>query len=174
MAIQAQSGTADQMAPARRSSLSIGRRVLAVIDGEPGARAIFDFLTTMPGQDPAGDIVLLNLQPRPDEVRTRAILADKVHQHLMARGQAVIAKVKEALVETGLTYRSRVEIGDDAETIVRCAHEEGCNLIVLTAREAAGLHRRLLKSTGIAICSRAGQVAEISDLPVLILKPRVQ
>lgn len=173
MAIQTQSRTTDHILSARLAALSRGGSLLAVIDGDPRSKGVVDHLIGMGRQELAGDSVLLNLQPRPAEIRTRAIMADKVRQHLMARGHAVLAQAEQALTEAGLNCRSRVEIGDDAETIVRCAKEERCDLIVMAAPRAAGFHRRLLKATGIAICSRAGQVAELSELSVLILKPRV-
>ena len=174
MAIQVQSGTVDFMVPTRLVSHAMGRRVLAIIDGEAESKIVVDHLLATLGHQSPPAVVLLIPQPRPDEIRTRAIMADKVRQHLMARGHAVAAKAQQSLADAGLSCRSRVEIGDDTETIVRCAHEEGCDLIVMAAPEAGGLHRRIIKATGIAICSRAGQVAEISDLPVLILKRQVQ
>lgn len=149
---------------------AVGTRVLAVIDNDDQWHPAVDQLAARATAIGVSGVVLVNLQPRPNEIRTRGIFREKVQAHLFERGREMLAAPARILQAAGIETKTRVELADDAETIIRCAHEEGCSSIIVAAPPVGALRRALVKATGLA-GSTASQLAEVADVPVLVVHP---
>jgi nucleotide-binding universal stress UspA family protein len=64
----------------------------------------------------------------------------------------------------------RIEVGDPAETILRVASEEGCDLILLGDEHPGALRRWLPKVTGLSLATVASQVVQLAAVPVVVVK----
>lgn len=147
-------------------------RVLAVIeDGSADHPLIHALVNGLADQTTAG-VVLLNMQPEPNEVRTRGMFKDKTRAALLARGRKSLSSAEQALTDAGALHSSQVVISDDAEVIVQHARKEGCSLILIAASPISPLRRRWRGLTGLTGRSIAAQLADIADLPMLILPHR--
>lgn len=147
-----------------------GTRVLAVIDNDDHWHPAIDQLTAYATTHGLAGVVLVNLQPQPNEIRTRGIFREKVRALLIERGWEKLAAPLRSLQAAGIEPKTRVELADDAETIVRCAREEGCSSIVIAAPPLGPLRRAWVRTTGLA-GSTASQLAELADVPVLVVHP---
>jgi|YelNatPaOPRAMG01_1025707.scaffolds.fasta_scaffold03939_9 nucleotide-binding universal stress UspA family protein len=76
---------------------------------------------------------------------------------------AVSRRTAEALEPYSLDYETRQEVGHPAETIIRVANEENCDLIVLGSRGLSEIRSFLMGS----VCDR---VSHHAHCPVLIVK----
>lgn len=92
-----------------------------------------------------GDIVLLHVfEPIPLVVGGDAhaeLLADKT-----AEGHTLLNSVTAGLENKNISYRCRIEEGTIAETIIRVAHEENADLIIMYTDGRDGLEDMLLGS----------------------------
>ena len=92
-----------------------------------------------------GDIVLLHVfEPLPQ------IVGGEAHAELLAeqkaKGQTLLNTVLAEMEKPAAAVRCRVEEGTPAETIVRVAHEENADLIVMFTDGRDGLRDLLLGS----------------------------
>ena len=78
-------------------------------------------------------------------------------------GQARLVAARRKLDAAGLTYRARVLVGPVAETIVKHARQERCDLIAIGTRGLTEIGKALIGST-------ATKVLHISPIPVLLVK----
>lgn len=140
-------------------------------DADPDHPLIRTLVTDLAGQLTAG-VVLLNVQPEPDEVRTRAIFKDKTRALLLERGNKVLAPARQALATAGIMHASHVLICDDVEEIVRHAHQESCSLIVVAAGPQGEWRRHWLGITGQTSKSIASRLADVADIPLLVIRRR--
>lgn len=146
-------------------------RILAYVDSEEAGEAIVAWLRECTTREPVAEILLLAVLPRPNEVRTRGIMADTVRKHLMEAGQRRLAGAEQALAEAGMRSQSRVELDDETEAILRHAREVGCRMIALAGKPPAVIPR-WLAAAGLGGCSLGARIADLADVPVLILKGR--
>lgn len=146
-------------------------RVLAVIDNDDHWRPIVDrLLAAAVGSSAA--VVLLNVQPKPNEMQTRGLFKEAIRTRLLERGEEMLAHAKHALSEAGIFCKTRVELADnDADAIVRIAHEEDCGSIIVATPPLSALRRTWTRTTGWSSGSTASQLAELADLPVLVVHP---
>lgn len=170
MGLPAQIRSSPTNAAPHTSASAVGKRVLAVIDNDDQWHPAIDHLAARARAIGVSGVVLVNLQPRPNEIRTRGIFREKVRAHLLERGQEMLEAPARTLQAAGIETKTRVELADDAETIIRCAHEEGCSSIVVAAPSAGALRRAWVRTTGLT-GSTASQLAELADVPVLVLHP---
>lgn len=146
------------------------RRVLACIDDEGAGPAIVQWVQTLPASFDR-EVVLLGLLPKPEDVRTRGIFLDAVRQHLRETGERRVAAVASALKDADLTQRHRVELVDDAQSIIDLAREEGADVIVLVGKPLGALQRRIVAA--LPFRSLASRVVELADIPVLVLRQAI-
>ena len=66
--------------------------------------------------------------------------------------------------------KEHIEIGDAAETILRVAQEERCDLILLGEAHPGVIRRWLAKATGVTLGSIGCQVVQLADMPVLVVQ----
>jgi nucleotide-binding universal stress UspA family protein len=146
-------------------------RVLAVIDGSESSGRVTKYLLDLHARDGALDVVLLNVQPPPAVGRLRgygsfrrAQIDDRLINDL---GKRVVTSTARHLDAANIAHKDRIELGDLAETIVRCADEEKCDLIVLAESQPSALQRWLMRTTGAVIHSVASVVIHRARVPVL-------
>jgi nucleotide-binding universal stress UspA family protein len=78
-------------------------------------------------------------------------------------GQARLEAAKRKLAAAGIAHRARVLVGPIAETIVKHARQERCDLIFIGTRGMTEMGKALVGST-------ATKVLHISPIPVLLVK----
>lgn len=163
--------------PAQRYPIALPlprrRKVLAVVDGSARTADVIEFLVAQVG-DTAQEVVVLNVQPLPEDWRMRGyetFKRDEIRDRLVNdRGRPVVASVAGALDRAGIAHKERVEIGDTAETIERCAREEGCEQIVIAEPRSGVLRRWLALQAGVTVGSVVPQLLELTDLPVVVVR----
>lgn len=105
-------------------------RVLAAVDGSEQAGSVAEYILDRFGGSIATHVVVLNAQPKPQEWQTRGIAQEAIRDRLHELGQKATAPVAERLEQGQIAAKPRIELGDPADTIVRCAKEERCDLIL--------------------------------------------
>jgi nucleotide-binding universal stress UspA family protein len=156
--------------PANSSPL----RVLAVVDGTECAGRVTKYLLDLKARNDAIEVILLNVQPLPEVGRLRGYgsfrrteIDDRLINDL---GKRVVTSVARHLDAASITHKDRIELGDPAETIVRCADEEKCGLIVLAECKPNFVRQWLMRTTGFVIHSVASVVIHFAKTPVLVAK----
>jgi nucleotide-binding universal stress UspA family protein len=149
-------------------------KVLAAVDGSQCTSFVLKRVIEINETRGAIDVVLLNVQPQPQEWRLRGYQSFKrkeVEDRLIGDlGGRVVASAARQLDAVGIPNRYRIELGEPAEVIVRCACEEGCDLIVLAESSPCGVRRWLMKAMTLAVGSAASVVVHLAPMPVLVAK----
>ncbi|MGV7003628.1 universal stress protein [Desulfovibrio sp. QI0442] len=109
-----------------------------------------------------GDIVLLHIfEPLPQ------IVGGEAHAELLAeqkaKGQTLLNTVVAEMEKPAGSVRCRVEEGTTAETIIRAAHEENADLIIMFTDGRDGLQDMLLGSI-------TERVLRNTDTPLLAIR----
>ena len=145
-------------------------RVLAAVDGTEQADRVADYLIDGVRDSIAMHVVVLNAQPKPQEWRTRGIAREAIRDRLQELGHKATTLVTERLEQAQISAKPRVELGDPADTIIRCAKEEGCDLIVMGAKRLGRVGSAVVRNTGVTWGSVAAQVVKLADIPVVVVK----
>ena len=122
------------------------------------------------GDSIATHVVVLNAQPKPQEWQTRGIAREAIRDRLQELGHKATTLITERLEQAQISAKPRVELGDPADTIIRCAKEEGCDLIVMAAKRLGRVRSALVRNTGVTWGSVAAQVVKLADIPVVVVK----
>ncbi|MBX9772784.1 MAG: universal stress protein [Xanthobacteraceae bacterium] len=149
------------------------RRILAVVDGSARTADVIEFLIAQAGGRPQ-EVVILNVQPPPESWRMRgyeSFKQDEIRDRLVNdRGKPVVAAVAAALDRAAIEHKERVEIGEMAETVERCAREEGCEQIVVAEPRSGVVRRWLARQAGVTIGSVVSQLLALADRPVVVVR----
>jgi nucleotide-binding universal stress UspA family protein len=145
-------------------------RILAAVDGSEQASSMADYIADRFGGSIATFVVVLNAQPRPQEWQTRGIAREAIHHRLQELGHKATGPLSERLEQAQIATKPRIEFGEPTDTIIRCAKEEGCDLIVMGAKPLGPVRRVLARSIGATWGSVAAQVVKLSDIPVVVVK----
>ena len=110
----------------------------------------------------SGDIVLLHIfEPLPQ------IVGGEAHAELLAeqkaKGQTLLNPVLAEMEKPAGSVRCRIEEGTTAETIIRVAHEENADLIIMFTDGRDGLQDMLLGSI-------TERVLRNTDTPLLAIR----
>jgi nucleotide-binding universal stress UspA family protein len=149
-------------------------RILAAVDGSQSTSFVLKRLVELNESGAAIDVVLLNVQPRPQEWRLRGYQSFKrkeIEDRLINDlGCKVVASAARQLDAVGISHRHRIELGNPAEVIVRCARDEGCDMIMLAEPLPGTVRRWLMTTLRLAMGSTVGVVVHLSPMPVLVAK----
>ncbi|HUO43912.1 MAG TPA: universal stress protein [Burkholderiales bacterium] len=139
--------------------------ILIAVDGSENALRAVNFAAEQaPQYKDELEIHLLNVQLPVASGAVRRFIGHKELDHYYQdEGTAALVSARKRLDDAGLRYHHHICIGAHAETIVGCAQEKGCRMIVMGARGLGSL-------AGILLGSVATQVIHLSPLPVLIVK----
>ena len=138
------------------------QRVLAPVDGSDNASRAITFVVKLARQSGPIEVVLVNVQPT-QELRALAQVQDAIMTELNQMGAELMADARHQLSQASVSFKERPEVGPVAETIVRCAREEGCDQIVMGTRGAGTI-------TGLLLGSIATKVLHLADVPVTLVK----
>ena len=167
----------DTSAPARERDSRTGRgatlRVLAVVDGsERSGRVMKCLIGLYVGRGPI-EVVLLNVQPKPQDWRLRGygwFQRQAIHDRLINElGQRVIASAARHLDSAGVGHKDRIELGEPGETILRCAREEDCDVIVLAEARPGPIGGWLLRTLRMSVGSFGSVVVHLAGVPVVVV-----
>jgi nucleotide-binding universal stress UspA family protein len=137
-------------------------RVLAPVDGSANASRAVAFLVNLAQTNGPIEVVLVNVQAT-QELRALAQIQDALMTELGQRGAELMTDARAQLSQASIPFKDRLEVGPVAETIVRCAREEGCDQIVMGTRGAGTI-------TGLLLGSIATKVLHLADVPVTLVK----
>ena len=146
--------------------------MLAVVDGSESSGRVTKYLLDLHARDVAFEVVLLNVQPMPEVGRLRgygsfrrAEIDDRLINDL---GKRVVMSAARHLDAASILHKDRIELGNPADTIVRCADDEKCDLIVLAELRPGVVRQWLMRKTGLVVGSIASVVIHLAPVPVLI------
>jgi nucleotide-binding universal stress UspA family protein len=149
-------------------------KVLAVIDGSERAGRVIEYTLGLACAEKQRETILLGVIRQPPDGRLRgygSFKRDEINARLKdVMGHRSISAAARRFDQAGVKHRDRIEVGDPVETILRVANEEGCDLICVGDVPPGALQRMLQRVTGVLLATTAGQVAQLADLPVMIVK----
>jgi nucleotide-binding universal stress UspA family protein len=149
-------------------------RVLTVIDGSERSGRVLEFALNLAHKGLPVEAIILNVVSEPPNGRLRGYGSFKrkeIHARLKdLMGTRAVATAARRLDHAGVTHKDLVEVGDPAETIVRAADEEACDVVVLGDAPAGAFRRWLPKITGLFAATVAGEVTQLAKLPVVVVK----
>jgi hypothetical protein len=149
-------------------------KILAVVDGSVRAADVLEFVIAQVGNRSLSEVVLLNVQPMPEDWRLRGYGSFKqaeIRDRLINDcGRPIVTSAGSRLARAGIAHKVRIEIGEVAETAERCAREEGCNQIVVSEPRSGALRRWLARQAGITIGSVVSQLLELSERAVVVVR----
>ena len=92
-----------------------------------------------------------------------AVGKNQIRKYYEQEGQAQLAAAKRRLDAAGIPYEAQVLVGPVAETLVKHAKDQRCDLIYIGTRGMSEIGKALVGST-------ATKVLHISEIPVLLVK----
>ena len=158
--------------PTNRQGHARSLKVLAVVDGSERTGRVLEFLLGMAALPIT--VVVLNVQPAPEDWRLRGYLsfkADEVWDRLVHDlGEPIVKGVGRRLADAGIAHSEIVTLGSLIESVLACQREESCDLIVVGAPTAGPLRRWLSLNLGVSLASPASGIAQIAEVPVVVVK----
>jgi nucleotide-binding universal stress UspA family protein len=149
-------------------------RVLAVVDGTECAGRVTKCLLDLQRWTHAVEVVLLNVQPEPATGRLRGyggFRRTEIEERLINDlGQRAVSSAARHLDAAGIAHKDRVEMGEPATIIVRCAEEEKCAMIVVAEPGRNAVSDWLVRKWGLVVRSVASAIVYLARVPVLIAK----
>jgi nucleotide-binding universal stress UspA family protein len=147
-------------------------RVLAVVDRSQSTGKVVKYLLGLQSLLVPFEVVLLNIQPQPDDWRLRGygwFKREAIRERIISDlAQPAIASAGRQLDSAGVKHKDRIELGEAADTIVRCSREEDCDLIVLAETVPGAVRRWLMRSAGVTVGSVASTVIALANVPVVV------
>jgi nucleotide-binding universal stress UspA family protein len=148
-------------------------RILAVIDGSERTGRIIEHVLSLAHHGRL-EVILLGVARDPPEGRLRGYGSFK-RQEIHARlkdvlGERAVMSAARRFDQAGVAHKERIEVGDPAETILRVASEEGCDLVLVGDAPAGAFRGWLAKVVGLSVATVASQVAQLADVPVTVVK----
>ena len=148
--------------------------MLAVIDGSERTNRVLDFAVDLARDGRGVEAILLGLVSEPPDGRLRGYGSFKrkeIHARLKDRmGARAVAAAARRLDQAAVTHKDRIEVGDAAETILRVADEEACDVVLLGDAPAGALRRWLPKLTGLSVTTVASEVTQLAAIPIVVVK----
>jgi nucleotide-binding universal stress UspA family protein len=148
-------------------------RVLAVVDGSERTGRVIEHIRALASAERPIEVILLNVQPTPADGRLRgygSFKREDIERSLKGRGVKAVTSAGRVLTHAGIEHIERVEIGDAVTTILRVAHDERCDLIVIGNPPPSKLQEWLLRSAGFSLSGPGLRVAQLADVTTVIVK----
>ena len=150
------------------------QRILAAVDGSERTGRVLEYLIRLTGIGTPIEVVVLNVQPEPEDWRLRGYISfkrDEIQGRLKDDlAKPIISSVGRTLDQGGIAHKDRIELGEPVQTILRCANEECCDLIVIAEPRPGAIRRWLTRTTGLIFGSVAGNLTQLADMPVITVK----
>lgn len=141
-------------------------KILLAVDGSKSALdAVQCLVDHAEWYREAPEVILLTVHlPVPKLPGMGAAVGKKqIEAYYQEEGEARLAAAKRKLDAAGVRYKAEVLVGPVAETIVKHAQDERCDLIYIGTRGMTELGKAFVGST-------ASKVLHISPIPVLLVK----
>jgi nucleotide-binding universal stress UspA family protein len=149
-------------------------RVLVVVDGSERTGRVVEQAKALASDEKSVQAILLNVQPAPVDGRLRgygSFKREEIRERLVdCLGRRAVTAAGRVLSHAGIENTFRVEIGNTVATILRIANEEGCDAILIGSAAPSTLQKWLQRTTGILLATVATQVAQLSEVPVIVVK----
>ena len=135
---------------------------LVAVDGsEPSLKAVQLLVDHCDWYRSPPDVELLAVHlPVPKVANVNKAQLERYYQE---EGAAMLAPAKKRMDAAGIAYRASVLVGPVAETLVKHAKDQRCDLIYIGTRGMSEIGKALVGST-------ATKVLHISEIPVLLVK----
>ena len=150
------------------------QRILAVVDGSERTGRVLEYLIGLAENGVPVEVVVLNVQPEPENWRLRGYISfkqDEIQSRLRDDlGKPIVASVGRTLDHGGIAHTDRIELGEAVQTIIRCANEERCNLIVVGEPRPGAFRRWLIRTIGLSFGSVVSNVMQLTEIPVIVVK----
>jgi nucleotide-binding universal stress UspA family protein len=153
-----------------RGMVAMYNKVLVPTDGSKGAAPAIEFARNLLIGGIAQSVTLVHIASIAKEVsnfsiiNTKGINEEMVKSKLIHQGQQIIANSKLSFEKNGLSVDILVEFGDDpGERIIKIAHEQNFDLIVMGSRGLSVIKEIILGSVSSKVLQNAG-------CPVIIYK----
>ena len=141
-------------------------KILLAVDGSKPSLDAVDCLIDHADwyrEKPQVELVTVHL-PVPKLPGMGAVVGkSQLEKYYQEEGEANLAAAKKKLDAAAIRYEARVLVGPVAETLVKHAKEQGCELLYIGTHGRTGFGKALLGST-------TTKVLHISDVPVLLVK----
>jgi nucleotide-binding universal stress UspA family protein len=137
-------------------------KILVAVDGsKPSLKAVQLLVEHCDWyrERPEVELVTVHL-PVPKVARMPKGQLDKYYAE---EGEGMLAAAKKKLDAAGVPYRARILVGPIAESLVKHAKDQRCDIIYIGTRGMSELGAALVGST-------ATKVLHISEIPVLLVK----
>ncbi len=141
-------------------------KILLAVDGSKHALDAVQSLIEHAGwyrEKPEVQLVTVHLPVPKLPGMGAAVGKSQIEKYYQEEGEARLTAARRKLDAAGMRYQAHVLIGPVAETIVKHAKAQGCDLIFIGSRGMSEMGKALLGST-------ATKVLHISDIPVLLVK----
>lgn len=150
------------------------QKILAAVDGSERTGRVLEYLIGLAESGIPIEVVVLNVQPAPEDWRLRgygSFKQEEIHDRLVNDlGKPIVRSVGRRLDQAEIAHKERIELGALAETILRCANEERCDLIVVSEPRPGAIRRWLTRTTGLSFGSVASNVAQLAEISVIVVK----
>ena len=137
-------------------------KILVAVDGsKPSVKVVQQLIehSDWYRERPEVELVTVHL-PVPKVARMPKGQLDKYYAE---EGEGMLAAAKKKLDAAGVPYRARILVGPIAESLVKHAKDQRCDIIYIGTRGMSELGAALVGST-------ATKVLHISEIPVLLVK----
>lgn len=109
-------------------------------------------------------MLLLNVQRNVAKGNVKMFInQNTINDYCREQGMEALQKARAALDAAALPYQYHISIGKTAETIVRYAHEQSADQIVMGRKGQSGLQALLLGSV-------MNMVLQLATCPVVLIK----
>lgn len=148
---------------------SMPRRLLAVVDATERSRRVLDYVIGYAASIGPVEAVVLNVRTDSNG-DPNAPLGVTDWPLLESTGKRIIKSATRRLNRLGIVHKSRVEAGDPAPTIVRCAHEERCDMIILNDCQTERVLDEPPQAGNGREESVSEEVSKLTSVPVVIAR----
>jgi nucleotide-binding universal stress UspA family protein len=149
-------------------------RMLTVVDGSERTGRVMELALSFARNGLPIEVIILGVIPEPPDGRLRGYGSFKrkeIHERLKdVMGARTVAAAARRFEQAGVTHKDRIEVGAPAETILRVADEEACDIVLLGNAAAGAVGRWLPKITALSVVTVASEVARLATLPVVVVK----
>ena len=147
------------------------KKALVPVDGSDRTARAISYLIEQAARGPRPEVVVVNVQPKPKLWQTRGIATKAILERLRMLGEVATSYSLERLAAAGISHKCRLELADsEIEAISRCAREEGCDHIVIAAKDMNSLAERLRRLAIWPFRSLAARVVDRVNVPVIVVR----
>jgi len=140
-------------------------KILLPTDGSENALRAVHYAVSLARDHRAAALHLVTVQTDPIRYGEIAVYLDqeKLARALREQSETLLKPAEEVLRSAAVSYDKEILVGDVAPSIVRCAEELGCRVIVMGTRGMGALPNLMLGSV-------TTKVVHLTKLPVTLIK----